>query len=291
MAAMSGGDQAVGAVPAVPARPDRVQPLQQAGSDLGSPVPHQDVLSNMAPQFAAEVRKRQENLERRLADQQLVDDLAAGNFTGKRYAKFEHEIASYGISVMCGWLHSGYVFQLAAARDFKMHPTDTELEELYRDHDAREELANMTVALALPRFKEQALIGGGWRYDGGASLATYFMGACLYVFPNEFRKRRVYQKKWTRAHYVEAVNLDPVVDPVTDPGVLATGNMRVREDLERTDARAQAIVALTLDDYSQEEIAELLGEPSIRAVEGVLYRWRTKEQARIRKGGGHDERK
>ncbi len=35
----------------------------------------------------------------------------------------------------------------------------------------------MTVALALPRFRELALVRGGWRYEGGASLATYFMGA------------------------------------------------------------------------------------------------------------------
>jgi DNA-directed RNA polymerase specialized sigma24 family protein len=191
--------------------------------------------------------------------------------------------------VLRGWLHSGYVFQLAAARNFTLHPSDVELEELHRDSDAREELANMTVALALPRFKKHALVGSGWRIDGGASLTTYFMGACLYVFPNEFRKRRVYQKKWTRAHYAEAKKLEPMVNPVTDPGVVATGNMRVRNDLERINPRTQAILALTLDGYSQEEIAEMLNEPSGRAVEGVLYRWRIKEQAQIREGGEQDE--
>jgi hypothetical protein len=36
----------------------------------------------------------------------------------------------------------------------------------------REELADITVALALPKFRDQALIGGGWRADGGASLST-----------------------------------------------------------------------------------------------------------------------
>ncbi len=49
----------------------------------------------------------------------------------------------------------------------------------------------MTVAKALPRFKEHALAGGGLRFEGGASLPTYFTGACLYIFPNEFRARRV----------------------------------------------------------------------------------------------------
>jgi hypothetical protein len=73
----------------------------------------------------------------------------------------------------------------------------------------------MIVALALPRFREHALIGGGWRLDGGASLPTYFMGACLYIFPNEFRKRRVYQQKHARALRGEAVKLEPVVNVVS----------------------------------------------------------------------------
>jgi hypothetical protein len=42
----------------------------------------------------------------------------------------------------------------------------------------------------------------------------------------------------------------------------------------------RAIVALTVDGYSQEEIVEPLGEASVRAVQGVLYRWRTKERQR-----------
>jgi hypothetical protein len=93
------------------------------------------------------------------------------------------------MGVMRGWMHSGYIFKLCAARGFALHPSDFELEELSRDSDVREELAIVTVALALPRFREHALVGGGWRFDGGATLSTYFMGGRLYVFPNELRGR------------------------------------------------------------------------------------------------------
>jgi len=77
----------------------------------------------------------------------------------------------------------------------------------------------------------------------------------------------------------------PETDSVSDPAVIATGNIRVRDHLRGIDPRSQAIVALTLDQYSQEEIVELLGEHSIRAVEGVLYRWRVQQKGRT-KGGG-----
>ncbi len=33
----------------------------------------------------------------------------------------------------------------------------------------------MTVALALPRFRHRAFVEGGWSYEGGASVTTYFM--------------------------------------------------------------------------------------------------------------------
>jgi len=287
MAAVIGGERR-GWKPPTDAPAHRVQPLR-VDLELGKPVPLLDIMHKTGPKLAAETRRRQESLERRVADQELLDRLAACDFTGRSYRRFEEELAAYAMSVLRGWMYSGYIFELAAARGFPMHPTETEIEELFRDSGAREELANMTVAKALLRFKDHALVGGGWRFEGGASLPTYFMGACLYGFPNEFRARRVQQRKWTRAHQIEATNLEPVANPVSDPAVIATGKLRVCGDLERLDKRTQAIVALTLDGYSQEEIAELLDEPSPRAVEGVLYRWRTKQKPRIHEGGDQSE--
>ena len=182
-------------------------------------------------------------------------------------------------------MYSGYIFKLAAARGFALHPSDAELEELQRDSEVREELANMTVAVALPRFREHALIGGGWRYEGGAGLATYFMGSCLYAFPNEFRKRRVQQEKWRRQNGRDPAVTMREADHASDPAVLATDNIHVLDQLRDIDERTQAIVALTIDDFSQEEIVELLAaERSVRAVEGVLYRWRTHHKGRMQGG-------
>ena len=142
----------------------------------------------------------------------------------------------------------------------------------------------MTVAIALPRFRERALIGGGWRYEGGAGLPTYFIGACLYVFPNEFRKRRMQQEKWRRQDGRDPAITMQEAKARLRPGGDRDGNIQVRDHLNGIDPRSRAIIALKLDGYSQEEIRELLAEPSVRAVEGVVYRWRTQYKDHM-KGG------
>lgn len=253
---------------------------------MGRPVPLDDVAATMAPDFAKETQRRRDSLRRREADRQLLAELAAHNFTGRLYRRFEDELAAYGMSVLRGWMHSGYIFTLAKNRGFALHPSPLEHEELVRDSDARDELAIMTVALALPRFREHALVGGGWRFEGGASLPTYFMGACLYVFPNEMRKRRAQRERWRRQDHGDPAVGILATDPVCDPGAVVVGNQRVRDALELADPRTRAIVALTVDQYSQEEIVELLGETSVRAVEGVLHRWRKKQPQQA--GGGND---
>jgi hypothetical protein len=228
---------------------------------------------------AEDARRLEESLQRRAADQELRDELARDDFSGRLYRRFEEELARYGTAVLRAWMHSGYVFKLVASRGFALYPSQAELEELHREHEARDELANMTVAVALPRFREHALIRGGWTCEGGASLPTYFMGACLYVFPNEFRRCRVQNEKWRRQDRRDPGMLLPEADPSSDPAVQAVGNIHVAERLAAADERARAIVALTIDGYSQEEIAEITGKRSVRAVEGVLYRWRTREKA------------
>ena len=86
----------------------------------------------------------QENLEWRAADKRLRGELAACDFGGEQYQRFEEELARYRMSVLRAWTYSGYIFQLAAKRGLWLRPSDRELEELHRDSDVREELAIMT---------------------------------------------------------------------------------------------------------------------------------------------------
>ncbi|MFJ8637449.1 hypothetical protein [Streptomyces sp. NPDC093568] len=246
-----------------------------------------DDLQRMNGHDRLEARRLQASIDRRARDQRIVDLLAQDGFEGPRYERFVDELVRYGISVLRAWMHSGFIFQLVADRGFGLNPHELDMEELASSSDLREELATMTVARALPRFRQRALVEGGWTLDGGASITTYFMGACAFDFPNEFRRYQAGEERQRRAVQRQQEILEP---PVTTLSVAdeVLGNLEVLEHLSGIqDAHTRAIVALTLDGYMQEEIRQVLGAASVRAVEGSLYRWRTKQKQSRKDGEQH----
>lgn len=257
--------------------------LQPAGEPIADP-PSLDA-PVLAPQLRSVDERRteksrqiQEGIDRRAADGRMVELLAKDGFKGPSYERFQEELARYAISVLCGWMHSGYIFELMAQRGFRLNPHELDLEDLTTDSELRQELASMTVARALPRFRQHALIDGGWRIEGGASLTTYFVGACAYFFPNEWRRYCTVEARHRRAISREKELFEPPVSTYTVAQEVL-GNLSVLDELDEiVDPRQRAVVALTLDGYSQEEIREIVGMPTVRAVEGLLYRWRTKER-------------
>lgn len=269
---------------AAAARARDLQPSDESMQrDLGAPVPAS--FDGMTPQQKREAQRIQESIDRRMADKRLLQMLSEDGFTGPRYDRFVQELVRYGISVLRAWMHSGYIFKLVAERGYGLKPHELDLEELAANSELREELASMTVALALPRFRQRAFVDGGWSYEGGASITTYFMGACAYDFPNEFRKYRAAEERHRRSlrrqqeHYQPPVSTLSVADEVL-------GNLRVLDDLNAIDdVRTKAAVALTLDGYSQAEIQEVLDAKSERAVEALIYRWRTKAKRQTTKEG------
>ncbi|MFE6054054.1 hypothetical protein ACFQ6N_25155 [Kitasatospora sp. NPDC056446] len=221
----------------------RARDLQPDGgpgkNDLGAPV-STEVLESLyaeGSRDSREARRQQESIDQRMADHRIVELLAQDGFAGPRYDRFVDELARYGIAVLRAWMYSGFIFQLVAKRGFGLNPHELELEELSSNSDLRDELATMTIAQALPRFRRQAFVEGSWRFDGGASITTYFMGACAYDFPNEFRRWKSSEERQSRALRREkAVYENPVrVLSVADE---VLGNLRVTVDLE-TQERGQ----------------------------------------------------
>ena len=124
---------------------------------------------------------------------------------------------------------------------------------------------------------------GRWSPEGGASLATFFVGQCITRFPNLYRVwlRDRRPTAWAplseldedSARVAYARQLDPA-----DAAIAAVELQRVGEELD--DRTRQAIVLQEFG-YQVVEIAELLDE-SPKAIEMALYHHRR----RIRDKGG-----
>lgn len=210
---------------------------------------------------------------RKEADRQLYEKLAETRFGGPSWDLFATELARYAHGILMAWLVTGELFQQCRnkGRSLGLPPDDWTGED-------RAELANETVARALISFRDNALIGGGWRHEGGASLTTYFIGACIYEFPNVFRRWQSEQNSWRRCDQVE-LTPEPALAPVSDdPCAIAMQRLWIGDLLEAipNPATRKAIVLQGLK-YTYDEIAELLGlTPG--AVAQLLCRERRRQQ-------------
>jgi DNA-directed RNA polymerase specialized sigma24 family protein len=210
---------------------------------------------------------------RRAGDARLYEELAKEGFTGHRYELFERHLATYGLGVLTAWIKSGMIFAKLRDRGIVLPPWhESPIEEDVQD------LATMTVAHALSTFRNKALIAGQWRSDGGASLTTYFIGTCLLAFVNVWRSWLRAQRHWEEGTHL-AAQVEPGHEPIT-PEAEIIGRDLIRSLLADFSERDQQVVTLIIDGYSHGEIAEHLGTTR-RAVEGMLYRIRTKAKARI----------
>jgi hypothetical protein len=224
-----------------------------------------------------EARRAAESLARRLEDQAQVNALWAGGFTGPAYELLEGELAAYGYPVILAWIRRGTIWGHCARRGRKVGSTDAEREVLERDFDVRLQLALDTVVETLPFFRDRVLREGRWSFDGGATLRTYFIGACILTFPNVFRSWQRAEHKWKRslgAGMLASPEGRTLADlPGSDPAVVTAGRSAVISELRSMPYGTRDAAALVIDGVSFAETAIIL-DVTERAVEGRLYRYR-----------------
>jgi len=210
------------------------------------------------------------DLARRVADRELREELAKNNFTGHRYDEFADALVCYALEVVTAWLVTGEMFRECAKRGYRIGGRP----QGWTEHDITG-LTGETVTTALIEFRDKGLRGGGWRFDGGASIKTYFITACVYKFVNIYREWRSQQERWSRDLLFAPSDVE-VVDAVGRVDVMTSALDKIEADLayrNLTD-RQKSMVILDSLGYTHDEIAELLGEANARVVEGVLYRIR-----------------
>ncbi len=215
---------------------------------------------------------RVENAKRRLGDRALLAELAVADFTGPVFEVAVTEFAAYGIAVLMAWMRTGQIF--GKCQDIN-RPLSDYAPQWSRDD--RLEIAIETTAKALKYFIDKVLKPGKWDHRRGASLKTFFVGACLLQFPNVFEAWLTEQRTWAQVNDEEPILDDAVggtdpqwADPTGDTAVRTCTAMECLAGIPDPQTR-QAAWLVFGHGASHAEAGAAVGL-SAAAVEGRLYR-------------------
>jgi hypothetical protein len=224
-----------------------------------------------------------ERLDRLCADAQLAERLHEAGYQGKEWVYFCTELIKYGYAVLIGWMRNGLIWRRLQDRGMGGLPQPLTWE--WTD-EAWNELAGMTLAIAVEKFRDSVLLPGKWDSAKGASLKTYFIGQALFRFPNVYRS-------WHHAVGQHAVETPDEVLPWERhlPAVASSEEQVVVQDeivrgLNGLDARTRAVLLLLDKGYQQAEVAAQLGITR-KAVENVVRRHQVRQERR--RGGDHGQ--
>jgi hypothetical protein len=201
-------------------------------------------------------------------ERELWTQLQADGFAGRTYDATAIELAQDGRDVLLGLVYSGHIHTVLRDLGRPVPGLAQAVREMSRDEV--EHLVHLTVTQALRLFRKNAIAGYGWRPGGHTCMATYFANTCKLCFSNAFRET-VNHGRPKEETPVESIPDDAgisTIDAAERPGAL-------REAMDEKGIRGvhATITEMTVDGYTQEEIAKALGTTP-RAVEGKLRRLR-----------------
>jgi DNA-directed RNA polymerase specialized sigma24 family protein len=205
-----------------------------------------------------------EPLDRLSADVELIDRLMWAGYDGPEWKLFRTALAQYGVAVLYRWTLSGRIFVECERKGLGALPR-----RKHHDRDDALGIAGETVARAFLFFRDRVLVKGVWDPARGASVRTYFVGACVLHFPNEYRRalggERLGQHHSLAGEDDMAIWEGSYFSRPDARAELASDFRAIR------DTKTREIVLLKADGYAEREIARMLGT-SRKAVESRLYR-------------------
>lgn len=209
-------------------------------------------------------------VDRLTADRELVERVMWRGYAGPEWERFRTALAEYGIAVLRAWIISGRVFVECRRKGF-----GSIVQRRRATPDDALGLAGETVAVALVFFRDQVLIPGRWDMRKGASLNTFFVGACIRNFPNVYRRHdgsEIARYLAREAHVEEEVLM------VGDPAPFNRPDRRYElKDAVRSidDAIVREVLLGDAVGYTQAETAARLGKTRW-TVEGRMRRYRAR---------------
>ena len=223
---------------------------------------------------------RAEHLDRLAADLDLVNTLALRRFEGPAWETFETELARYGLGVIRSWIRRGVIFQRCREKGYGGLPDyGRPIDNVNGDVD---ELADLTVAIALDRFRSDVLLKGTWDHRRGATLRTYFIGQCLIRFPNVYRQWFTRQERWRPEIPANSSDDMAWLWPATGPDEhQIIDRMLIDQVLSKiNDPRVRQAFIMIANGHTQNEIAHTLNV-TVKTVERMI----ANQRARMRRAG------
>lgn len=213
--------------------------------------------------------KAEQHLDRLAADVQLRDRLMFSEYAGHDWEIFRSALAAYGVQVLVAWCITGKIF----VECHKVSFTITRRQRTITPDDAME-LAGETVAEALVFFRESVLIPGKWDPTKGASLKTFFVGACKLRFPGVYRR-------WEKER--RPISTEETVDNVQDQAASSRPDFPILllQELESIqDKIVRQGLILEAKGFTRAEIAEVL-ECNEKTIENRMLRYRDSSRKRL----------
>ncbi|MFI0901606.1 RNA polymerase sigma factor [Streptomyces sp. NPDC020983] len=209
-----------------------------------------------------------------ISDEQLLEMLRACGLHSPLGQKVYQRLLRYELAALTSWMSSGLIWHKIAALTRAKSGAVYTGRSNWSAQEA-DELRKDTVAQGLLELDK--IVFGGWDPALGAGLKTYFTNRCLWIFLNNY-------KKLLRTKKIMLVPLEEApLAHHSDPQDVVVARETAREALSKLPAEMQMILQLRAEDYTNREIAELVGITE-KAVEGRLHRYYERNQR-----GGYDE--
>jgi hypothetical protein len=269
------GDESARSPAFVPVTEEDVTALEESVCDGDYDSPQQQAIAG--------------NLARREQDRELIARLAKSNFEGSGQELFEAELAAYGYPVMMAWTRTGEIIKKTAE---KGRPLRVPGDGPGWSREDRSELSSETVGRALAFFREKVLRPGAWDHTRGATIKTYFVGACLFQFPNVYQAWQTERRRWNGRPTVSIDDPDgpdmlyqvPSGDDTEHRALARHQLQQVMTELSDKYPDLHQVVKMWLDGCTDTQAANRLGITP-RTVEGQWHRFRRGHRRRDNGGG------
>ena len=194
---------------------------------------------------------REHTAHHREHDLRLVTALARSNFEGSAFDVFNEELIKYGYRVSVAWISSGRMQVECRLRGRQVGLLPAEAAE-----QDRIDLAIDTAVEGAVLFRQVALVGGRWSPHGGASLTTYYIGACVQAYPNVYRRWEKHHHRWLVVQPTDAV---PDVPSNENAAADASLRMLLLDVMRELDESTHVALTMSAEGRPHTEIANVLG--------------------------------